>query len=145
MTGRRVWWYFVAFFGFVAAVNAAMVTTALRTHSGTVTEHPYEKGLAYNDVVKATEKQAALGWTSRLEFTRGALFFSVRDAKNQPLSLEKATASFTRPAQSGMDFVVELTGRETPITFPAKGQWEVRVDAMHKGVPYQESKRIVAP
>ena len=58
MTARHVWWYFVAFFGFIAAVNAAMVTIAIRTHSGVVSEHPYEEGLAYNAVVHAEKMQA---------------------------------------------------------------------------------------
>ena len=145
MTGRRVWWYFAAFFGFIAAVNAVMVTLAIRTHSGIVTEHPYEKGLAYNAVVAAEEKQEALGWKGRIDYQRGALQFTLRDRHNQPLTIEKATATITRPTQPGIDFTVELTGEATPITFPTNGLWEVRVDAAHAGVHYQQSKRIVLP
>jgi nitrogen fixation protein FixH len=143
MTGKRVWWYFVAFFGFVAAVNAVMVTLAIRTHSGVVTEHPYEKGLAYNQVVEAEKKQEALGWKGTIDYKNGVLNFELHNQKNQPLAWEKATATITRPTQQGMDSTVELKGMKTPIEFPAKGLWEVRVDAMHGGVHYQQSKRIV--
>ncbi|MEQ1705902.1 MAG: FixH family protein, partial [Rickettsiales bacterium] len=78
MTGKRVWWYFVAFFGFIAAVNAVMVTLAIRTHSGVVTEHPYEKGLAYNQVVEAEKNQQKLGWNGDVKYENGNLYFSLR-------------------------------------------------------------------
>jgi nitrogen fixation protein FixH len=143
MTGWRVWWYFVAFFGFIAAVNAAMVALAIRTHSGVVTEHPYEKGLAYNEVVQAEEKQEALGWKGSIEYKNGVLIFTLHNQHNIRINLEKMTATITRPTQQGMDFTVELKGAETPVSFPAVGLWEVRIDAVHEGVHYQQSKRIV--
>ncbi len=145
MTGRRVWWYFVAFFCFVAAVNAVMVTLAVRTHSGVVTEHPYEKGLAYNAVVEAEEKQESLGWKGSIAYKNASLHFSLRDKNKQAILADKAVATVTRPTQSGMDFKLELTGKSTPITFPARGLWLVRVDVSHAGVHYQQSKRIVVP
>lgn len=145
MSGRRVWWYFVAFFGVIAAVNATMVTIAIRTHSGVVTEHPYEKGLAYNAVVDAEKKQEALGWKSRITYENAALHFTVWDKNNQPLTPDSAKATITRPTQQGMDFKSDLTGESTPITFPAPGLWEVRVDAVHAGAHYQQSQRIVVP
>ena len=143
MTGRRVWWYFVAFFGFIAAVNAVMVTLAIRTHSGVVTEHPYEKGLAYNQVVDAEKKQAAIGWKGAINYKNGWLNFELHDKDNRLLAWEKATATITRPTQQGMDFTLELKAAKTAVKFPANGLWEVRVDAMHEGVHYQQSKRIV--
>jgi nitrogen fixation protein FixH len=143
MTGKRVWWYFVAFFGFIAAVNAVMVTIALRTHSGVVTDHPYEKGLAYNQVVEAQEKQEALGWKSDIHYANGRLHFTLQDKENKVIHPDKATATITRPTQQGMDFKVTLQGRETAIDFPAKGLWEVRIDAAYQDVQYQHTKRIV--
>lgn len=143
MTGRRVWWYFVAFFGFVAAVNAVMVTLAIRTHSGIVTEHPYEKGLAYNQVVKAEEAQEELGWKGTINYKDGVLHFDLRDKKNQPINPDKTTATITRPTQQGMDFTIELKGAETRVSFPEKGLWEVRINARVGDKKYQQSKRIV--
>lgn len=143
MTGWRVWWYFVAFFGVIAAVNAVMVTLAIRTHSGIVTEHPYEKGLSYNQVVEAEQKQATLGWKGIINYKNGVLNFELHDKNNQSLAWGKATASITRPTQQGMDFTVELKNTETSVDFPAKGLWEVRVDVEHEGVHFQQSKRIV--
>ena len=143
MTGRRVAIYFVAFFGFIIAVNAVMMTLAIRTHSGTVTDHPYEKGLAYNQVVEAQQNQEALGWKGSINYRNGALSFDLHDKNNLPIAPEKTTAIITRPTQQGMDFTVELKGAETPVSFPENGLWEVRVDAEHEGVHYQQSKRIV--
>lgn len=150
MTGKTIAWYFVAFFGFIAAVNAVMVTTAVRTHSGLVTDHPYEKGLAYNRVVTAEEAQKQLGWTGEIELrypheneSSPALFFEIKDQHRAVITPDKATATITRPTQSGMDFRVDLTRTETSVTFPAKGAWQVRVDATAGNHHYQQSKRIV--
>ncbi len=143
MTGWRVWWYFVAFFGFVAAVNAVMVTLAIKTHSGTVTEHPYEKGLAYNQVVEAKQRQEALGWKSTIAYQDGALHFVLKDKNNKSIAFEKAFATITRPTQSGMDFTVELQGAKTPISFLDNGLWDIRIDTEYKGAHYQQIKRIV--
>lgn len=143
MTGRRVFWYFFAFFGFIVAVNAVMITLALRTHSGIVTEHPYEKGLAYNRVIEAEQEQAALGWKGTLRYENGMLRFELRDRENNPIAPDKVTANFTRPARQGMDFSVEMKTPEMAVEFPARGLWEVRVDAVYQGVHYQKSRRIV--
>lgn len=143
MTGRRVGWYFALFFCFVAAVNAVMITLALRTHSGTVTDHPYERGLAYNRVVEAESKQEMLAWKGVIQYRNGRVHFVVRDKNNTIMAFDKATAAIIRPTLQGMDFTVELKGFDTPVNFPAKGLWEVRVDAVLQGVHYQQSQRIV--
>lgn len=143
MTGKRVALYFVAFFGLVAMVNAVMVTLAIRTNSGVVTEHPYEKGLAYNKIIDAEKKQEALGFNNTLNYKDGILHFELRDKNNKVITPETSTATITRPTMQGMDFVVELKGAGTAIDFPAKGLWEVRVNAKIDGNDYQQSKRIV--
>ena len=93
MTGRAVWWYFVAFFGVVAAVNAVMATLAIRTHSGVVTEHPYEKGLAYNQVVAAEAQQEALGWKGTINYKNGVLNFILHDKNNMIIVPDKIIAT----------------------------------------------------
>ncbi len=145
MQPRDKWipWYFVMFFVGLAVIDGTMVTIAIRTQTGLVTEHPYEKGLAYNQVVAAEEKQKQLGWKGQLIYANGVLRFTLHDKNNQRIIPKKSTVSITRPTQAGMDFTVELQGEETRITFPLKGLWEVRVDALHEGVDYQQTKRIV--
>lgn len=141
---RWIPWYFVLFFAVIAIVNAGMVTMALRTHSGLVTDHPYEKGLAYNDVIDGSAKQAALGWKSDISLKKSVLHFTLRDADNKPLAFTTATASFARTTQSGLDFTVDLKGSDTPVTLPAQGLWHVRIAAIANGKSYQTAARLVA-
>lgn len=145
MQPRDKWipWYFVAFFVVIALVNAVMVTLAVRTHTGLVTDHPYEKGLAYNAVVKASEDQAALGWKGELHYADGMLHFTLRDKDKQLLPIEKATALIRRPVRDGMDFTVEMPAGKASVSFPVKGLWQVQIDAMSKGVHYQKTERMV--
>lgn len=145
MSGKRVAVYFVAFFGLIVAVNTGMATMALRTHSGLVTDHAYEKGLRYNQLIAAEQQQAALGWHSRADYADGMLRFELRDAEDKPITPEKATAYFTRPTKQGMDFTSSLSGSTTPVRFPANGLWEMRIEAVHAGTPYQHTQRIVVP
>jgi len=152
LSGRRVAFYFVAFFGVVAAMDAFMVTSALRTHSGLVTDHAYEKGLAYNEVVKASNAQEKLGWKGELELRHAknagapsTIIFILKDERGAPIAFDRAVATITRPTKQGMDFTLELKGEETPATFPASGVWEMRVDAKTREQHYQQSKRFVVP
>lgn len=144
---RLIPWYFVAFFLVVIAVNGVMATLAVRTLSGTVTDHAYEKGLAYNKIIAAADAQAALGWQGEFAITGKELTrhiaLRVRDKTHQPLSVQAVTLTVMRPAQQGLDFDVKLNGGEGDVTFPAQGQWELRAFATVSGQPYQLAKRIV--
>lgn len=142
---RIIPWYFVMFFSVIIAVNLVMAHFAYKTRPGLVTDHPYEKGIAYNKIVAAEEQQEKLGWKADIEYRDGALLFRLQDRHQQALKPEKVTASFYRPQHDGMDFDVALTGDKTPVKLPAPGLWEVRVDGTYQGTHYQQHKRIVAP
>lgn len=145
MTQRDKWipWYFVLFFTIIAAVNAVMVTMAIRTHTGTITDHPYEKGIAYNQVVKAESKQEELGWKANINLNNNILQVSFKDAHDAVLHADKITARMIRPTQEGMDFEVALENGQTSVDFPVKGLWEIRIFASIEGQSYQQSKRVV--
>jgi nitrogen fixation protein FixH len=145
---RMIPWYFVMFFVGLAVVDGVLVTLAVRTQTGVVTDHAYEKGLAYNEVVDAAAAQAALGWKGAIEFVpsagnAGTLRLKLSDTSGKLLTLDSATATIIRPTQAGQDFEVTLSNGEAPVTFPEAGQWEVRIFANVGGTPYQQSKRIV--
>ena len=140
---RWIPWYFVLFFVVIGVVNAVMVTLAIRTHTGMVTEHPYEKGLAYNEVVAAEAAQKKLGWKGEINVSKDTLYFNLRDANGKPLKVENASAHFSRPTQAGMDVDVPLTNGQAQMDLPVKGLWEVRVFAKHGDKTYQQSKRVV--
>ena len=140
---RIIPWYFVAFFLFIAAVNAVMVTLAIRTHSGLVTDHPYEKGLAYNQTIKAEEEQTQLGWKADISLMENILKVALKDSEGKAFIPDKITAKFTRPTQSGVDFEVELNGGAATINFPEQGLWNVRIFATKGDKTYQQAKRLV--
>jgi len=143
LKGKRVFLYFLAFFGMIAVVNGVMIILALRTHTGTVTEHAYEKGLAYNDVVNAKTDQEKLGWKGNIALNNNRLTFALFDASNEPIQPDSVKVQFSRPTQAGMDFEVELKNGEASILFPTKGSWEVRVFATVGDKKYQQVKRVV--
>lgn len=141
-------WYFVAFFAVIMLVDGAMGTIAVKTQTGVVTDHPYEKGLAYNRVVAAADTQQKLGWKGTIFFTAsnaqsGTLAFELKDRNGKPIAPDSVNAAIYRPTQDGMDFSVTLAQPNQTVHFPAPGLWEVRIHAQHEGVDYQQSKRIM--
>lgn len=142
---RIIPWYFVMFFVVIAAVNAVMVTLAVRTHSGVVTDHPYEKGLAYNKVIAAEEAQEKLGWKGTLTLKGDRIEFSLKSKNGNEITPPQATAYFTRPTSQGHDFSALLKQGKAVVTFPESGVWDVRVKARVDEIEYQQTARIVAP
>lgn len=145
MSKRDRWipWYFVLFFVVVALVDGVMVSLALRTHRGVVTEHPYEKGLAYNRVVAAEEAQEKLGWKATIEYRAGTLNVAIHDAQGAALSPDTVKVQFRRPGRPENDFEVTLERGMSRLDFPLKGVWEARVFAQLGADNYQQSKRLV--
>jgi nitrogen fixation protein FixH len=149
--GRRVFWYFIAFFGLFMAVDAVMATLALKTNTGVVTQQPYEEGLAYNRTLEEAQKQADLGWHGIIDYKRGQLTFVLNDASGRPLSGAAVKAKIERPVAEGMDRVVTLTqtgpGRySAPVTFEKPGKWNVRIFAQWQTHSYQQGQSLmIAP
>ena len=56
---RLIPWYFVMAFAVVFVVNGIFIYMAMQTHNGIVTENPYEKGLAYEQIVQEVKQQRA--------------------------------------------------------------------------------------
>ena len=145
---RWIPWYFVAFFVVIAVVLVGMVTVAVRTQTGVVTEHPYEKGLAYNETVKQAEIQESLGWNGEISYNNNVISFTLHNKNGKIIIPDKITAKIFRPTQDKMDFSVELRNGSAVVDFPAKGSWEIRIFASLKDKivgdqKYQQAKRIV--
>lgn len=147
---RWIPWFFVLFFAVFSSVDATFVTLALRTNTGVVTTDPYEKGLAYNDTLRAAAIQHDLGWTSQITFSNGIARLILRDKDGHGIDNAQVVAKFTRPVMSGHDFDKEMTMTtsgtyETPATFPLQGQWKIRIFAKWQNKTYQASQLIIAP
>lgn len=143
-------WMFVAFFVVIAAVNAVFVTFALKTHSGTVTDSAYERGLAYNATLEAAKKQEELGWSAKLSYENTVLKLVLTDRSGNPVVKGKATAEITRPVTSGFDQTLDLSEAEggaytANVTLPLSGQWHVRIDVNADGQAYQVNQTLMIP
>lgn len=144
-------YYFVLFFIVVAIVDGIFVTVALETHTGVVTEHAYEEGLSYNDVLEASDAQDALGWTNTLTFDEetNILTFAILDEKGNTIENASVKATIERPIQDGFKFEITLHSDDqyhvyrVPVSFPVHGEWDVRIYASKDGQHYQTSKRFV--
>lgn len=145
LSKRDQWipWYFVLFFAFIVLVDGIMVWLAIQTHTGVVTDHAYEKGLAYNLLLEAEQKQELLGWQSDIQYEAGILTVMLSDKHHRIIIPDVIKAQFTRPSQSKLDFDMRLNPQATPVSFPAKGLWEVRIFATFNHQQYQHSKRLV--
>lgn len=158
-TGRDRWipWTFVAFFLVVVAANGIMVYLAEDTWTGLVTEHPYERGLAYNEALAAARTQQALGWQVDVAFTpaehapagdpRAHVVVTMRDRDGRPLAGGEVRARFVRPTREGFDSEMTLTplgnGRYGgDVTLALPGQWDMVVSGSYDGATYQTARRV---
>ena len=146
---RLIPWYIVSFFVVVAILDGIFVYIATSTHTGVVTEHAYDKGLAYNETVAAAEAQKQLGWQGDIALAGDRMLeFSLRDADGRALTGALAKVEFMRPTQDGMDFALDLAESTdgvytASVDFPAEGLWDVRVFATRGGEEFQSHRRVV--
>lgn len=147
-------WFFVMFFAAIAAIDGVMVTIAVKTQPGVVTEHAYEKGLAYDQIIAAAAVQEELGWHAVLALHEGKeaqiLSFTLSDAENVALRGAQVSARITRPVQDGFDFNLALAedgagAYAVPVSFPLPGQWHVRVYVEWQDQQYQHSQTVIVP
>ena len=145
--GRHVLLGLIAFFGVMAAANAALVFYAVQTFSGGDRPDPYRSGLNYNETIAAGERQAALGWQAELVHDPAARRVTVRliDAQMRPVSGLKFDATLTRPATDKDDRRVDLkeikVGSYAADIALAPGAWVISLSTRGEGDPVFRLKR----
>ncbi len=137
---------FIAFFALIVAVNAVFISTALNTHSGLVTEKPYEKGLAFDQTLKLARAQPDI--QQRAEFHDDVLQWSLHSPDGEPIAAV-VNATLVRTVKDGYDFHVKLEHKgdgvyEAPLDLPLKGRWEARLKAQWKTLQYQTRYPFIA-
>lgn len=152
---RWVPWGIAGGFVLLTAVLGVMTTLAVRGFPGVWTEHAYEKGLGYNNTIKAASAQKSLGWIGELNATtmgdrRVEIQFGLKDAKGAPIKGAETQIWFVRPSDAAMDIRASLTSLHPGIydateRLPVPGVWDVKVSATYESQNYQISKRIVVP
>lgn len=141
-------WYIVLFFVVLSFVFGGFAYVALKTHTGTVTDNAYKKGLAYNGTIEKDRQQAALGYKAGLVRAGDVLSFTLTDKTGAPVEISSAAIWFFRPTDAKGDLRAEMTaadaGRfEYAAAPPAPGLWELRILAQTAAGPYQYTKRMV--
>lgn len=151
---KGVIWIFVAFFSVFIAVDIIYITIAEKTWRGIATKDGYQKGLKYNETIKALEKQKNLGWSLEIKYLpkenkSGELQVKLLDKNNLVIRDAKLSAIIKRPTQEGQDFNLDLkfdpknSSYNSAITFPLLGQWEIEAVATKGDDIFQSVKRII--
>src|SRR5437660_4814062 len=91
LTGRKVLFMIVAFFGVVIGVNLIMMRLAIQTLPGTEVDSAYAASLAYESEIAAAREQNARNWSVDAHIGRdsaGAATVEVqaRDNNGAPMS-----------------------------------------------------------
>lgn len=148
LTGWAVFWGVVAFFTTVAAVDAVFIYFAVHSYSGTVTEQPYETGLAYNETIAAAEKQAALDVQSKGGFEDGYIVLDLRTKAGTPIANAKVSGRIMRPVneRDDIDIVFENAGNgiyKAEMKGAATGLWIARTEAAWDNRIYRSAYKFI--
>lgn len=141
LSGKLVFFYLVAFFGTIMAVNGVLVYEALSTMSGLDTDSAYQAGRMFEHDVEMARAQDARGWQVDANLTPGGaglrVDLTVRDANGRPISDLDAHAVFERPIDRRKDHALDLAvdggGRFHGTVDAAPGQWEVVLELSRRG------------
>ena len=143
LTGRKVLFMLVAFFGVVIGVNLVMMRLAIQTLPGTEVDSAYSASLAYEKEIAAARDQNARNWKIDAHIQRNGqvgatLQVEARDNDGRPMSGLKFQGRFERPTDRRADLPVVLA--ETGIgiyrgSAPAiaPGQWDLVLEGIAQG------------
>jgi nitrogen fixation protein FixH len=137
ITGRFVLLAMVGFFGVVAAVNATMMTAAIRTMPGLEVKNSYVASQRYNGDIAAMRAQQSLGWNAdarlRLKGADASVTVDITDAASKPVTGLAISARLAHPVDRNADHMASLT--ETApghyaATFPGvqRGAWDMVIE-----------------
>jgi nitrogen fixation protein FixH len=142
LTGRTVLICFLAFFGVVGGVNAAMVHFALSTFGGVETENAYRAGVAFNREIAAASQQEARHWQVQAQLTQVPehgvqLAVQVRNASGAPVTGLEIASRLIHPTMARRDRNFALTetaaGTFRGETTVEAGQWDLLIDISRDG------------
>jgi nitrogen fixation protein FixH len=144
--GKFILFCFLGFFGFVTMVDSLFVYMALKTNTGLVTQEPYEKGLAYNEVLDRAKEQPSLRETA--SYQNSIFQWKVLSEQGTAIDDAQVFVKFIRPIQDGYDFSVKLTKQNDgiyrqKIDFPLPGLWVAKMSAQWNNQTYQTSHEFM--
>src|SRR6202158_3018886 len=146
LTGAKVLFMLLAFFGVVIGVNMIMMRLAIQTLPGTEVDSAYSASMAYESEIGAAHDQNARNWKVDAHIQRGpdggaTLEGEARDNSGKPMSGLKFQGRFERPTDRRADQPVELAEMGIGIyrgsaPLIASGPWDLVLegDAARPGV-----------
>tara|TARA_R110000787_G_scaffold10415_7_gene35361 strand:- start:6537 stop:7040 length:504 start_codon:yes stop_codon:yes gene_type:complete len=134
ITGRMVLIGFILFFGVISVVNGIFMYMALHTWPGLTNTQAYKDGIKYNEVLADGERQAALGWQSRVKMSDGLLLIDVTAKDGTPMTGLALDAVISRPLGSEERVTLRATevtpGKyQASLVSPVAGRWMIDVTA----------------
>ena len=144
--GRVVFILFFLFFGFIIGVNSIFIYYALGTHPGVITQHPYEKGLKFDETINKAKNQPDIKNT--VTYNNGILIWILNDIDGTNIDHAKVTVRMVRPIKDGDDKTLTLNyvgnGQyETALDLPVKGQWQALLKAQWDSKEFQTKHEIL--
>jgi nitrogen fixation protein FixH len=150
LTGRHVLLIFMGFFVTIVGANAAMVTFALKTFSGTDVDGAYLKGLEYNKTLEQRAAEAQTGYAATVEAARDGAGLVQIAARYRlggvPADGLTVAAVLRHPANAHLDRALTLTAsgdgfyRGDVADLPA-GQWDLVLTAATDGRDVLEARK----
>lgn len=152
LTGRHVLLAFAGFFATIAAADAVLVSSALRTFTGLEAASPYHAGQVYAAELARARAQGARHWRLDSALARdgaGArLTVSLRGPDGTPLPGKDLRARLERPTDARLDRVLPLAAG-APGTYAGgldalpPGQWRLVVEVTGPdGVELRRERRL---
>lgn len=147
-TGRNFLIGLLSFFVVVSIVDGIFVYNAIKSFSGEVVDHAYEKGLAYNSVIEHAERQSKSGISGDLSFERGVLTLSLKNKDGVPVTTARASVKFIRPVFDGQDFEADLVHAghgvyRAEADLPADGVWIAKAEAAWDTQVYRKALKFM--
>src|SRR4029077_5255063 len=143
LTGRKVLFMLVGFFGVVIGVNMIMMRLAIETLPGTEVDSAYSASLAYENEIAAAHDQSVRNWKVDAHIQRSAdggatLQVDARDNSEKPMTGLKFQGRFERPTDRRADQPVALAETGVGVycgNAPAlaDGQWDLVLEGVAAG------------
>lgn len=143
LSGKRVFLYFLMFFVSIAIVDAFFVYSAISTHTGVVTENPYEKGLAYNKILEQAKQQENINVISTQVYENGKISMTLHDREGSAIENATVNAKIMQPIKNGKskNVILEYSGDglyTAVFQDEVAGHWRAYLEAIWNNQNYQK-------
>ena len=142
-------WYFVLFFAVIALLDGIFVYLAVSTQTGLVTEHAYEKGLAYDALLEKAAQQPDIKQV--FSYKDGVMRWALKTEDNAAIKNAVVEGQVIRPVQDGYDFNVTFKDQgggiyEAKPSMPLPGLWEVELSVTwNNNQTFQTKQEFMVP